>query len=141
MERATSRCISINQNFLYCQSGLTSTILSRVRLYRSGPAALLRLELPHSEGSRGGRLISRRHAGLRQTTHIRTGFPIHHFRGRKHRGLGSLFYRARMRTEATCITLTDGVELPTWVCQLTVCAEAMLLDRMMKYGPTGTLRV
>src|SRR5580693_1827254 len=37
----------------------------------------------HFEGSRGGRLASRRHAVLRQTTHISTGYPIHHFRGRE----------------------------------------------------------
>jgi len=34
-------------------------------------------------GSRGGRLPSRRHAVLWLTSHIRIGYPIHHFRGRK----------------------------------------------------------
>jgi hypothetical protein len=37
----------------------------------------------HFEGSRGGRLPSRLHAALQQTSHIRIGYPIHHFRGRK----------------------------------------------------------
>ena len=39
----------------------------------------------HFEGSRGGRLPSRRHAVLRQSSHIRIGYPIHHFRGREPR--------------------------------------------------------
>ena len=51
------------------------------------------------------------------------------------------FYSARTRTEETCIRLTAGVESLTWVCQLAVRADAMLLDKIMKYGPTGTLRV
>ena len=38
----------------------------------------------HFEGSRGGRLPSRRHAVLREDSHISTGYPIHHFRGREH---------------------------------------------------------
>ena len=37
----------------------------------------------HFEGSRGGRLASRRHAVLRQLSHTSTGYPIHHFRGRE----------------------------------------------------------
>ena len=35
------------------------------------------------EGSRGGRLESRLHAVLRQLSHLSTGYPIHHFRGRE----------------------------------------------------------
>jgi hypothetical protein len=31
-----------------------------------------------------------------------------------------------------CIRLIAGVELLTWVCQLAVRGDAMLLDRMMK---------
>ena len=41
------------------------------------------LQPNHFEGSRGGRLASRRHAALRQDSHISTGYPIHHFRGRE----------------------------------------------------------
>src|SRR5690242_15111354 len=37
----------------------------------------------HFEGSRGGRLASRRHAGLRQASHTWISYPIHHFRGRE----------------------------------------------------------
>jgi hypothetical protein len=40
----------------------------------------------HFEGSRGGRLASRRHAVLRQSSHIRIRYPIHHFRGREPQG-------------------------------------------------------
>ena len=42
----------------------------------------------HFEGSRGGRLASRRHAVLRQLSHTSTGYPIHHFRGRERAGCG-----------------------------------------------------
>ena len=42
------------------------------------------------------------------------------------------FYSSRTRTLETCIRLIAGVELLTWVCQLAVCADAMLLDKMMK---------
>jgi hypothetical protein len=42
------------------------------------------------------------------------------------------FYSARTRTLETCIRLIAGVELLTWVCQLAVRGDAMLLDRMMK---------
>src|SRR5215472_18636073 len=41
------------------------------------------VSLIHFEGSRGGRLTSRRHAGLRQNRHIRIRYPIHHIRGRE----------------------------------------------------------
>ena len=42
------------------------------------------------------------------------------------------FYKARTRTEETCIRLTADVESLTWVCQLAVRADAMPLDKMMK---------
>ena len=51
-----------------------------------GHFALLRCFRNHFEGSRGGRLASRRHAVLRQLSHTSTGYPIHHFRGRERRG-------------------------------------------------------
>src|SRR6266508_4280917 len=37
----------------------------------------------HFEGSRGGRLRSRRHAQHRQISHSRISYPIHHSRGRE----------------------------------------------------------
>jgi Phage integrase family len=40
----------------------------------------------HFEGSRGGRLTSRRHAGLQQASHSWISYPIHHFRGREPAG-------------------------------------------------------
>jgi hypothetical protein len=46
----------------------------------------------HFEGSRGGRLASRRHAVLRQSSHIRIGYPIHHFRGREPQGRSARWY-------------------------------------------------
>jgi len=39
----------------------------------------------HFEGSRGGRLTSRRRR-IPQSSHISTGYPIHHFRGREPQG-------------------------------------------------------
>lgn len=42
------------------------------------------------------------------------------------------FYSAWTRTLETCIRLMAGVELLTWVCQLAVCGDAMLLDKIMK---------
>jgi len=37
-----------------------------------------------------GRCLPRRSAGLRHTSHVSTGYPIHHFRGRERRELRSL---------------------------------------------------
>src|SRR4029077_2261781 len=68
------------------------------------------LHLNHFEGARGGRLPSRRHAVLRQDSHISTGYPIHHFRGREHLLRQSL----RMTNESFAEYL--GVAVRTVAC-------------------------
>ena len=53
-------------------------------------------------------------------------------KGRRRTWVSPRFYSARTRTEETCIRLIAGVESLTWVCQLAVRADAILLDKMMK---------
>ena len=63
----------------------------------------------HFEGLRGGRLPSRRHAVLRQSSHIRIGYPIHHFRGRE---LFGSFNKRRLEPQITTGLLADEGSFP-----------------------------
>jgi hypothetical protein len=84
-----SRCPAIIALIMSCAEMVVS-LLATDETARQKPAQchLRPLRSPsllrnHFEGSRGGRLASRRHAVLRLTSHTSTDYPIHHFCGRE----------------------------------------------------------
>ena len=77
-----------------------------------GHFALLRLELAISKDPE----VAASHHGavLRQLSHLSTGYPIHHFRGREHLGeLSSMFLvRVLMSSSSTPFGFLTEVRMP-----------------------------